>query len=153
MLWHTVGTCKWKEEIQMHLMEMLYASLSFLIFPALSCHGPGDATDIRGKMIIQPASKCCSGLALGSCPVRRQNRYLLLMLLLLFAGIFVAHGCSHVLYFIGKTLNKNSNSHVSCCVTVTNLQHNLFVLLHPFQLGNCSGMTRLRTKLGYEMKS
>jgi DNA polymerase alpha subunit A len=41
-----------------------------------------------------------------------------------------------VLYFIGKTLDKNSNSYVSCCVTVTNLQRNLFVLPRPFQLDN-----------------
>jgi len=39
-----------------------------------------------------------------------------------------------VLYFIGKTLDKNTNSHVSCCVTVTNLQRNLFVLPRPYQL-------------------
>ena len=41
-----------------------------------------------------------------------------------------------VLYFIGKTLDKNSNSYVSCCVAVTNLQRNLFVLPRPFQLDN-----------------
>jgi DNA polymerase alpha subunit A len=39
-----------------------------------------------------------------------------------------------VLYFIGKTLDKNTKSYVSCCVTVTNLQRNLFVLPRPFQL-------------------
>ena len=39
-----------------------------------------------------------------------------------------------VLYFIGKTLDKNSKIYVSCCVTVTNLQRNLFVLPRPFQL-------------------
>jgi DNA polymerase alpha subunit A len=39
-----------------------------------------------------------------------------------------------VLYFVGKTLDKNTNSYVSCCVTVTNLQRNLFVLPRPYQL-------------------
>ena len=39
-----------------------------------------------------------------------------------------------VLYFIGKTLDKNTKSYVSCCVTVTNLQRNLFVLPRPYQL-------------------
>jgi DNA polymerase alpha subunit A len=39
-----------------------------------------------------------------------------------------------VLYFIGKALDKNTNSYVSCCVTVANLQRNLFVLPRPFQL-------------------
>ena len=39
-----------------------------------------------------------------------------------------------VLYFIGKTLDKNSKSYVSCCVTVANLQRNLFVLPRPYQL-------------------
>lgn len=39
-----------------------------------------------------------------------------------------------VLYFIGKTFDRNSNSYVSCCVTVTNLQRNLFVLPRPYQL-------------------
>ncbi|KAI0272419.1 hypothetical protein BC834DRAFT_921889 [Gloeopeniophorella convolvens] len=38
------------------------------------------------------------------------------------------------LYFIGKTLDKKSNTYVSCCVTVTNLQRNLFVLPRSFQL-------------------
>ncbi|KAI0255725.1 DNA polymerase alpha catalytic subunit [Lactifluus subvellereus] len=39
-----------------------------------------------------------------------------------------------VLYFIGKTLDKNTNAYVSCCVTVAKLQRNLFVLPRPFQL-------------------
>jgi len=39
-----------------------------------------------------------------------------------------------VLYFVGKSLDKNTNSYVSCCVTVTNLQRNLFVLPRPYQL-------------------
>lgn len=39
-----------------------------------------------------------------------------------------------VLYFIGKTLDKNTNAYVSCCVTVANLQRNLFVLPRPFTL-------------------
>ncbi|KAI0285993.1 DNA polymerase alpha catalytic subunit [Russula aff. rugulosa BPL654] len=38
------------------------------------------------------------------------------------------------LYFVGKTLDKKTNSYVSCCVTVTNLQRNLFVLPRPYQL-------------------
>jgi DNA polymerase alpha subunit A len=38
------------------------------------------------------------------------------------------------LYFIGKTIDKNTNSYVSCCVTVSNLQRNLFVLPRSFQL-------------------
>jgi DNA polymerase alpha subunit A len=39
-----------------------------------------------------------------------------------------------VLYFVGKTLDKKTNSYVSCCVTVANLQRNLFVLPRPYQL-------------------
>lgn len=39
-----------------------------------------------------------------------------------------------VLYFVGKTLDKKTNSYVSCCVTVSNLQRNLFVLPRPYQL-------------------
>jgi len=39
-----------------------------------------------------------------------------------------------VLYFVGKMLDKNTNSYVSCCVTVANLQRNLFILPRPFQL-------------------
>lgn len=39
-----------------------------------------------------------------------------------------------VLYFIGKTLDKKNNSYVSCCVTVANLQRNLFVLPRRYQL-------------------
>ncbi len=39
-----------------------------------------------------------------------------------------------VLYFVGKTLDKKTNTYVSCCVTVTNLQRNLFVLPRPCQL-------------------
>ncbi|KAH9967412.1 DNA polymerase alpha catalytic subunit [Russula dissimulans] len=39
-----------------------------------------------------------------------------------------------VLYFIGKTLDKNTNAYISCCVTVANLQRNLFVLPRPYQL-------------------
>jgi DNA polymerase alpha subunit A len=39
-----------------------------------------------------------------------------------------------VLYFIGKTFDKNTNSYVSCCVTVANLQRNLFILPRPKQL-------------------
>ncbi len=39
-----------------------------------------------------------------------------------------------VLYFVGKTLDKKTNSYVSCCVTVTNLQRNLFVLPRAYQL-------------------
>ena len=38
------------------------------------------------------------------------------------------------LYFVGKTLDKNTNSFVSCCVTVANLQRNLFILPRPHQL-------------------
>ena len=38
------------------------------------------------------------------------------------------------LYFVGKTLDKNTNSFVSCCVTVANLQRNLFILPRPYQL-------------------
>ena len=38
------------------------------------------------------------------------------------------------LYFVGKTLDKKTNSYISCCVTVTNLQRNLFVLPRPHQL-------------------
>jgi DNA polymerase alpha subunit A len=37
-----------------------------------------------------------------------------------------------VLYFIGKTLDRGTNAYVSCCVTVENLQRNLFVLPRPF---------------------
>jgi DNA polymerase alpha subunit A len=41
-----------------------------------------------------------------------------------------------VLYFVGKMLNKKTNSCVSCCVSVANLQCNLFVLLCPYQLNH-----------------
>jgi DNA polymerase alpha subunit A len=43
------------------------------------------------------------------------------------------------LYFVGKTRDKNTNSYVSCCVTVTNLQRNLFILPRQLQLdeGGC----------------
>lgn len=39
-----------------------------------------------------------------------------------------------VLYFVGKTLDKKTNSYVSCCATVANLQRNLFVLPRRYQL-------------------
>ncbi|KAI9509680.1 hypothetical protein F5148DRAFT_1185768 [Russula earlei] len=39
-----------------------------------------------------------------------------------------------MLYFVGKTLDKKTSSYVSCCVTVSNLQRNLFVLPRQHQL-------------------
>ena len=39
-----------------------------------------------------------------------------------------------VLYFIGKTVDKTTKAYVSCCVTVMNLQRNLFVLPREYQL-------------------
>ncbi|KAH9072265.1 DNA polymerase alpha catalytic subunit [Lactarius deliciosus] len=54
-----------------------------------------------------------------------------------------------VLYFIGKTLDKNSKSYVSCCVTVANLQRNLFVLpLVPDMQAVWKDFDQVRKKAG-----
>lgn len=37
-------------------------------------------------------------------------------------------------YLFGKALNKATNSYVSCCVTVKNIQRNIFVLPRPYKL-------------------
>jgi DNA polymerase alpha subunit A len=39
-----------------------------------------------------------------------------------------------MLYFVGKTRDQATGAYVSCCVTVGNLERNLFVLPRPFQL-------------------
>lgn len=38
-------------------------------------------------------------------------------------------------YLFGKVLNKGTNKYVSCCVTVKNIERNLFVLPRQFALG------------------
>jgi hypothetical protein len=38
-------------------------------------------------------------------------------------------------YLFGKVLNKGTNKYVSCCVTVKNIERNLFVLPRKFALG------------------
>lgn len=37
-------------------------------------------------------------------------------------------------YLFGKALNKATNTYVSCCVTVKNIQRNIFVLPRPYKL-------------------
>lgn len=37
-------------------------------------------------------------------------------------------------YLFGKVLNKNTNKYVSCCVTVKNIERNLFILPRPYEL-------------------
>ncbi|KAI9485969.1 MAG: DNA polymerase family B-domain-containing protein [Benjaminiella poitrasii] len=44
-------------------------------------------------------------------------------------------------YLFGKALNKKTNKYVSCCVTVKNIERNVFVLPRPFKLDDSNQET------------